>query len=46
MSVPANYLYSPDEVNWLTVFSLPIIAGLIMTFPQVGKMFGEMANES
>ena len=46
VSVPANYLYSPDEINWLTVFALPVIAGLIMIFPQIGKMFGEIANES
>jgi len=44
VSLPANYIYSPDQVNWITVFALPIIAGLLMTWPQIGKMFGEMAN--
>ena len=46
VSLPANYIYSPDQVNWITVFTLPIIAGLLMTWPQIGKMFGEMANEN
>ncbi len=44
VALPANYIYSPDQVNWITVFTLPIIAGLLMTWPQIGKMFGEMAN--
>jgi len=44
VSVPANYIYSPQEVNWIAVFTLPIIAGLLMTWPQLGKMFGDMAN--
>jgi len=44
--IPANYLYSPDIINWLAVFTLPLISGLIMLWPQIGKMFGEMANES
>jgi len=46
VSLPANYIYSPDQVNWVTVFTLPIIAGLLMIWPQIGKMFGEMANEN
>ena len=44
VSVPANYIYAPHEVNWIGVFLLPTIAGLLMTWPQIGKMFGEMAN--
>jgi len=46
VSVPANYIYSSEEINWIAVFTLPIISGLLMTWPQIGKMFGEMANGS
>ncbi len=46
VSIPVNYMHASHDVNWLTVFILPIISGLIMTFPQIGKMFGEMSNES
>ena len=42
--IPANWLYSPELINWYIVFALPVISGLIMLWPQVGKMFGEMAN--
>lgn len=42
--IPANYLYFPELINWYMIFTLPVISGLIMLFPQLGKMFGEMAN--
>lgn len=45
VSLPANYIHAPDQINWITVFALPIIAGLLMMWPQIGKMFGEMAKE-
>lgn len=44
VSLPANYVYAAEEVNWIAVFTLPLIAGLVVIFPQIGKMFGEIAN--
>lgn len=44
VSIPANYVYAPESVNWFAVFMLPLVAGLLMLWPQLGKMFGEMAN--
>ena len=44
VSLPANYLLVDTPVNWILVFTLPMIAGLIATFPQIGKMFGDIAN--
>ncbi len=42
--LPANYLLDPQHFNPLIIFLVPGISGLVLLFPQVGKMFGEMAN--
>jgi len=44
VSIPANYIHAPEQINWIAVFLLPVIAGLLMTWPQIGKMFGEISN--
>ena len=44
--IPADYIHSPSSVDWAHLFILPIIAGLIVTFPQLGKMLGEYSNEN
>ena len=44
--IPADYIHSPGTIDWIHLFILPIISGLIVTFPQIGKVFGDMANEN
>jgi hypothetical protein len=46
VSVPTHYLITSHEIDWIMVFTFPLISGLLMTFPQIGKMFGDFANES
>ena len=43
--LPANYLLDPQNINLFVIFLVPGISGLALLFPQIGKMFGEMANE-
>lgn len=43
--LPTSYLTDPNHINLLILFLTPILSGLAMMFPQVGKMFGELARE-
>lgn len=44
--LPTNYLTTPGSIDIQIIFSIPIMTGIVFTLPQIGKMFGEMANES
>ncbi len=46
VSVPTHYLITEQMINWMLVFTLPLISGLMMTWPQIGKMFGDYSNEN
>lgn len=43
--LPANYLLDPQNINPLIIFLIPGVSGLALLFPQIAKMFGDMANE-
>ena len=42
--VPANLTFAPGELNWFNIITLPILAGLVVTFPQLGKTFNELGS--
>ena len=44
--LPTNYLTTPGSIDIQLIFSIPIMTGIVFALPQIGKMFGEMANES
>lgn len=44
VSLPSNYILSPQNIQWDWVFFLPIISGLALTWPQIGKVFNEIAG--
>lgn len=42
--LPANGTLSPENIQWFWIFVLPILAGLVVTWPQLGKVFSEYGN--
>ncbi len=42
--LPGNVIFSPETIHWFWIFVLPILAGLVVTFPQLGKVFTEYGN--
>jgi len=42
--IPGNIAFSPEELRWGLIFILPCISGLVVTFPQIGKIFNELAT--
>ncbi len=42
--IPANLAFAPGELNWFNIISLPIVSGLVVTFPQIGKIFNELGS--
>lgn len=35
-----------DEINWILIFIWPTLGGLVLIFPQISKIFGDIANEN
>ncbi len=44
VGLPANVVLAPSEIQWGWLFILPILSGLTMTWPQLAKVFNEVAN--
>lgn len=42
--LPTHYLLMPGTIDLVVLFIIPLISGLAMTWPQLGKMLGEMSN--
>lgn len=42
--LPANYLLDPTLIHWDFIFGLPILSGLVVTWPQIAKVINEYAN--
>ena len=42
--MPGNAVLSPTEIHWFWIFILPMLSGLVVTWPQLGKVFTEYAN--
>ncbi len=40
----SNLILSPGDIEWGWIFILPMMAGLTTTWPQLAKVFNEIAN--
>ena len=36
----------PNEINFVALFFLPLLSGLVVTFPQLGKVFNELGGKN
>ena len=46
--IPAHYVLTPTtqliELQWGWIFLLPLLSGLVTTWPQIGKMLNEFSK--
>ena len=42
--LPGNHILAPDDIQWFWIFVLPMLSGLAVTWPQLGKVFTEYGN--
>lgn len=46
VALPTNFILAPATIEWMWVFTLPMLSGLAMTWPQMAKIFQEYAMNS
>lgn len=44
-TLPAHII-TINDINWTIVFIFPMLGGLVLVFPQISKIFGDIANEN
>lgn len=43
VALPSNFILMPESIQWIWVFTLPLLSGLAMTWPQLAKVLQEYA---
>jgi len=42
--IPANLVFAPERIDWLIIFTIPILSGLVGAWAQFGKVLNEYGN--
>lgn len=42
--LPGNMVLNPQEILWFWIFVLPALSGLVVTWPQLAKIFNELGS--